>query len=329
MVKDYCEAFSELYSIRWETEIACHASRTLYLSKKNKTKELPLLDDVKILTKYLSKAGNEAKICLTDKTIEPIELKQVWVRLAEVTLTSIILFNRRRQGEAFKMTIKDYTDGIGEKGHNEDLLTGLSKLEQALCRQMTRIEITGKRGRIVPVMLTAEMKSFTDILLEMRDKAGVAEHNTFFFARVNCESDSHIRGSDCLRKFTEEVPLKEPLLIRSTTLRKQIATYTQLVNLNENELDVVAQYMGHDIRIHREHYRLPNGTVQMAKVSRLLLAMEKGEIPDMREKEDKNHSNCKKSQPEESEASEDSDEEKISLPGEILFLIQYSPVAEP
>ena len=285
--------------------------------QEEQNKRTSLLEDVKILATYLSKAGSEAKICLTDKSIEPIELKQVWIRLAEVTLTSVILFNRRRQGEASKMTVKDYTDGIGEKGHNEDLLTGLSKLEQALCRQMTRIEITGKRGRIVPVMLTAEMKSFTDILLETRDKAGVAKHNTFFFARVNCESDSHIRGSDCLRKFTEEVPLKEPLLIRSTTLRKQIATYTQLVNLNENELDVVAQYMGHDIRIHREHYRLPNGTVQMAKVSRLLLAMEKGELPDMSFQDDKNRSNSKISQPEDRESSEDSDEEMISLPGEL------------
>jgi hypothetical protein len=35
--------------------------------------------------------------------------------------------------------------------------------------------------------------------------------------------------------------------------------------------------MGHDIRIHREYYRLPSNILQTAKVAKLLLAMENGQ----------------------------------------------------
>ena len=51
---------------------------------------------------------------------------------------------------------------------------------------------------------------------------------------------------------------------------------TQLVNLKDHELDTVAQFMGHDIRTHREHYRLPNGTLQVAKVAKLLISLNEG-----------------------------------------------------
>ena len=103
----------------------------------------------------------------------------------------------------------------------------------------------------------------------------IPEENRYLFARTSSDSLGHIRGSDCLRDITTEVPLEKPDLIRSTALRKHIATtMTQLHNLKDNELDVLAQYMGHNIRIHREHYRLPSATLQVAKVSQYLLSME-------------------------------------------------------
>ncbi|KAL8583876.1 hypothetical protein ACOMHN_009630 [Nucella lapillus] len=53
---------------------------------------------------------------------------------------------------------------------------------------------------------------------------------------------------------------------------------SQLVSLKDNELDVLAQYMGHDLRTHREFYRLPSDIFQLAKVSKLLLALERGDL---------------------------------------------------
>ncbi|XP_070172847.1 uncharacterized protein [Littorina saxatilis] len=88
-------------------------------------------------------------------------------------------------------------------------------------------------------------------------------------------SEGHIRGSDTLRKFVTSAQLAEPQFITSTSLRKQVATLSQIVSLKDNELDALAQFMGH-----REYYRLPSDMMQLAKVSKLLLALEKGKLQD-------------------------------------------------
>ncbi|KAK1885095.1 Leucine--tRNA ligase cytoplasmic [Dissostichus eleginoides] len=49
-----------------------------------------------------------------------------------------------------------------------------------------------------------------------------------------------------------------------------------------SERDILS--LGHDIRVHREFYRLPESTLQLAKVSKLLIAMEKGRLSDLQGK---------------------------------------------
>jgi len=62
---------------------------------------------------------------------------------------------------------------------------------------------------------------------------------------------------------------------------------SQILNQKNHELDQVtqvAQFLGHDVRMHREYYRLPNDIVQTAQVAKILLAMENGTIGDYRGK---------------------------------------------
>jgi len=99
--------------------------------------------------------------------------------------------------------------------------------------------------------------------------------NKFVFARSSSRLPH--RSSDCLRTFANECGARNPAALTSTKLRKHIATMSQMLSLKRHELDLLANFLGHDIRIHREFYRLPEETLQMAKVSKLLLAMERGE----------------------------------------------------
>ncbi|XP_032365870.1 uncharacterized protein LOC116683731 [Etheostoma spectabile] len=46
------------------------------------------------------------------------------------------------------------------------------------------------------------------------------------------------------------------------------------------EMDQLANYLGHDIRIHREYYRLPEKTLQLAKISKVLMALEQGKLAE-------------------------------------------------
>lgn len=195
--------------------------------------------------------------------------------MQKATLTEIIIFNRRREGEVSRMKVTDYTSKK-DASQPSDILDSLSECEKALCKILTRVEIEGKGGRTVPVLLTPDIKRNIDVLLKYRSHVGVAESNSFLFASCRNGAQYHFRGSDCLRKFSEECGVKNPELIRSTKLRKHVATVTQMLNLQENEVESLARFMGHDIRIHRDYYRLPDHTQQLAKLSKIFLNIESG-----------------------------------------------------
>lgn len=95
--------------------------------------------------------------------------------------------------------------------------------------------------------------------------------NVYLFALPN--SLNHYRGSDCICDFVKDCDVKNPKALTSTNLRKQIATLSTVLNLKDTELDQLADFLGHNIRVQRK-YRLPEGTLQVAKMSKILMAFE-------------------------------------------------------
>lgn len=139
-----------------------------------------------------------------------------------------------------------------------------------------RLEIIGKKGNIVPILLSPDMMKWLKCLMKFRDKVGVDKDNEYLFATCNYGGKGHIRGTDVLRKWSQNINAEMPELLRSIKLRKHIATVSQVANLKDNELDMLAKFMGHDIQVHRKFYRLPDETLQVARVSKLLMACNDG-----------------------------------------------------
>ncbi len=140
------------------------------------------------------------------------------------------------------------------------------------------VEIRGKRGRKVPIILTKDMQESIDLLNHTRAAVGIAEKNPYVFARPTKQSLGCIRACDSLRRFKRECepPLSNPEHVTGTKLRKYIATISQVLALKETEVDWLARHLGHDINVHREFYRLHESTIEIAKVSKLLLAVDSG-----------------------------------------------------
>ena len=132
------------------------------------------------------------------------------------------------------------------------------------------VDIESKRGHKVSVLLTPDIKGAMDILVKKRQEANINTNKKFFFARPSEDSMNHIRHWDCLRKQCTGLKLKEPDLITRTHLRKYVATVSQVLDLQEKELDWLARHMGHDVRVHREYYRLHESTLELAKVSKII-----------------------------------------------------------
>ncbi|XP_074033508.1 uncharacterized protein isoform X2 [Leptinotarsa decemlineata] len=159
-----------------------------------------------------------------------------------------------------------------------ELKTSLSDLEKTLANRLTVLEVQGKsrKNPKVPVLLTRELKKAIDLLLEKRAVSDISQQNIFIFAR-SYPSLGHMRGHDCLKRYIDMIDLQKPDLITSTKLRKYVATTVQLFNLKETETDWLARHLGHDIRIHRDFYRLHESAVELTKVSRILLAIDSGQ----------------------------------------------------
>eukprot|EP00795_Rhopilema_esculentum_P013171 gene13171-3969_t len=158
----------------------------------------------------------------------------------------------------------------------EEMTRSLKPLELELCKRMDLVYVRGKRSRKVPILLTAEIVNAMKALIKTRDAVGVSNENKYVFAAPSRGSLNYLRGPDCLNAVVKSCQLKNPSAIKSTQLRKYVATVSQIIDLNSSELDWLARHMGHDISVHREYYRLHDSTLELAKVSKLLLAVDEG-----------------------------------------------------
>ena len=61
-----------------------------------------------------------------------------------------------------------------------------------------------------------------------------------------------------------------------STYSLTIYSVSQVMNLKDSELDQLADFLWHNIQVHREFYRLPESCTQVTKISKLLIAAERG-----------------------------------------------------
>ena len=126
------------------------------------------------------------------------------------------------------------------------------------------------------------MQEALDLLVRKRQECGILPENTYLFARpftMVC-----YRGSERLQLFAKVCGAKCPESLTSTKLHKQTGTLSQVLNLANTELDQLANFLGHDIQVHRQFYRLPEGTLQLAKISKVLMALEQGRLAEFKGK---------------------------------------------
>jgi hypothetical protein len=265
--------FISMYDDNWLTHVSTFALETLEANRFNKPQRIPLTEDIQRLHRYLEEKASDLHEKLLSTDTEKSE--PIWRDLSEVTLAQIVLFNRRRGGEAERIEVQQVEQGLlSGKNLQDEIMAELSPFEQRLAKSLERIEIRGKRNRRVPVLLTQKYKERVDSLLKKRPRN---LERTFLFLR-GTEAKTTLSTSDVLRKFARESGAKQPQLLTSTKLRKHIATMSQVLNLKEHELDILADFLGHDIAIHRHFYRLSEDTMQLAKVSKLLLELESGNV---------------------------------------------------
>ncbi|KAF5307446.1 hypothetical protein FQR65_LT18402 [Abscondita terminalis] len=208
-----------------------------------------------------------------------------WLLLSQATLTSVQLFNRRRAGEIERMYIEDFQNH--EKINSDDLLN-MSQESQQIAKNYVRFVIRGKLNRTVPVLLSLHLKQCIQLILKYRTMANVSSNNPFVFGIPGGSNKryKYLRACQLMRKFANDSGAHFPHQLRGTKLRKHIATNCINLNLSENEVIDVANFMGHEERIHRKHYRQPIVSREILRMSQVLVSAQGGDDDDDDEDED-------------------------------------------
>lgn len=87
---------------------------------------------------------------------------------------------------------------------------------------------------------------------------------------MDSHKHAYLKACDLMRKFSIECGANQPETLRGTILRKHVATLGANLNLTDTEIMDLANFMGHEDKIHREHYRMSVVHREILRMSRLL-----------------------------------------------------------
>lgn len=262
----------QLIEGNWRFDVSSQAASDLNLQKWNKVSLVPLASDLKLLKEYLLDKANAALLKLQQNFSD----QKSYIILLETIYCRLLLLNRRRPGELQRLFLETYKSAILNRNSQayEEFSEAISETEKVLMNKFKRIVIRGKRGRGVPVLISGDVQEHLDIILRCRQNI-FKSSNDYLFG--NPMSGEPIIGYKVLRKYAILCGAKNPDSLTCTRLRKHLATLTQLFNMTENDMEQLASFMGHTLGIHRASYRLPDDIYQTARISKLLILMERGE----------------------------------------------------
>ncbi|TSM77406.1 Histone-lysine N-methyltransferase pr-set7 [Bagarius yarrelli] len=232
---------------------------------------LPFINDVRKVHCYLEKAAHSAM-----KELRETPSAQSYANLCKVTLAQILLFNRRH-GEVSQLTIKSFQER--DRTNHPEISDFLSELEKVFCADYCKILVRQKVGPLVPIILTPDMIDALMLLTEMRERCSVLKSNIFVFGQP--KSNKCYRGENALRICASECDAMIPNNLTSIKISRHISTLTQFLSLKNHELEKLAKFIGHDISLQKEYYRQSEAVPRLAKICKLLLAIEKGKAADI------------------------------------------------
>ncbi|CAH1965753.1 unnamed protein product [Acanthoscelides obtectus] len=259
-----------LLQSNWRFDVSGRAGNDLNLKKFNKVTIVPLATDLRLLKNYLLLKAGEAVNRLARNAADA----NAYTTLLETVYCRVILLNRKRPGELQRMFLRTYESSEIKSGAYEEFEEVITEAEKLLIKNLKRVVIRGKRGRGVPVLFSHDIQLHVKELLKVRNNF-VPKENPYFFGKPRLTGP--IQGYKVIAKYAHACGAKNPQAITCTRLRKHLATLSQLFSLNENEIEQLSNFMGHTPGVHKDAYRLPDDLYQTAKISKLLILMEKGQ----------------------------------------------------
>ncbi len=257
------ERFLKVFQKDVKTKINKIVSVQQAKARRQRKENIPSTDDINRLAAYLDREREKSFNDLCEGFVY-----QKWLCLAELTMISMLEFNRRRVGEMQNITTSDFKERemIDVEKNAEIIPEDIKELIKS------RMKIRGKLNRTVPVLMKHDYDACIDLLLLHRKTAAVSDNNDCLFALpTKSKNIRTINAGATIRAFSNLCGAENPSSLRATKLRKHMASYCGTLNLHDNDVTNVANFMGHHDQIHRDCYR--HNTLQR-EVTQMTLLLE-------------------------------------------------------
>lgn len=257
--KELVEDFMIVFKTRYGICINKNVAETQMEMQRKKKVVLPSNQDINTLLSFLEEERDSA----CERLQKQFSIDQ-WKCLNEVLLVYLMVFNRKRRGEIQLLTVEDFNNRQ-QLNEDDDIYKALTEDEKVNAKEFTHLLIRGKLGRSVPVLVCEKSLDCMNLLNSNRKLAGVNEKNIYFFAIPSTDGTRcrPLEACKLVRKYSELCGAAKPKTLRGTTLRKQLATKCA-TTCTEKQIVHVADFMGHDLKIHKEYYQLSNVAVDVA-----------------------------------------------------------------
>jgi len=145
--------------------------------------------------------------------------------------------------------------------------------------------IRDKLMRTIPVILHCELLECLHIILKYRYDIKISSKNPFLFGipHNNKKRFKYLRACVLLHTFSEDCDVKLPCSLRDTQLRKHIATCYITLNLSEDQVTDLTNFMGHDKKVHKSHYRQPIPQLEIICITQFLEAAQRNTEEETKE----------------------------------------------
>lgn len=206
-------------------------------------------------------------------------------QIAQLVLARLTLYNRRRCHEVQALRLESYQ--ARKKDADEiavEMVGELTPFERELLKRQEVVEIRGKTGRGVPVILPQDVKRAMAYLSDenVRSKAGIQSCSPYLFANSRA---GVFRAYDAIKTVAEAAKLKNPGKMRTSNMRKYMATMLQSLDTTENERQWVIDHLGHTMKIHLNYYRQTSDILERVEIAKLLLIQDMGLVSQYRGKQ--------------------------------------------
>ncbi len=259
------ERFLKVFKKDVRTKINKRVAVTIAKNRRGKKLNIPTTADIMKLSQFLDTERDASFRELNKKYSY-----QTWLKLLQLTLVSIMIFNRKRAGEMGNLLVTDF--------HSRELVADqpdmiLKTIPEEMRNEIkSGMEIRGKKERDVPVLLKHSWEECIHLLIRYRTQVGIPESNDFLFALpTQTRKVKTLNVWTVINSYANKCGAENPSSLKGTNLRKHLASYCATKNLKDRDITNMAAYMGHDPRIHLKIYRQNPLASRVAHIAPILM----------------------------------------------------------